>query len=175
MILKREKSVLLIIDMQDKLEKAIPNFSTVTHTLFKATQIADKLDIPRLVTEHYPEGLGKTVEKLQHENTLVKYSFAAPVQDMFTKLNDESKDTFVLGGVESHVCVFQTALTLLEQGKKVCLLSDGVASRDSGHRQQALNQLHALGAWVLPLESVAFMWLENCRHPEFKSVLALIK
>lgn len=167
--------VFVTIDMQAKLASAIADFDAVATTLLKAKTVASLLDIPYIVTEHYKQGLGATLSSLEGNNTIQKNTFATPAQSVAECVGGYERQVYVLGGVEAHVCVMQSALALLSAGKQVVVLADGVASRNPLNKQLALEHLRQVGAWILPFESVAFLCLESCEHPQFKAVLKLIK
>lgn len=168
-------AVFVTIDMQQRLSSAISQFNDVVAVLLKAKAIAELLDIPYLVTEHYRQGLGPTLSSLTSLNVIQKNTFATPAEALIKLVNNTQRHVYVLGGVEAHVCVLQSALALLAAGQHVVVLADGIASRNPENKQLALAHLREQGAWILPFESVAFQCLESCEHPKFKPVLELIK
>ncbi|MFC3032865.1 isochorismatase family protein [Pseudoalteromonas fenneropenaei] len=172
----RHNSVLLIVDMQAKLAPAISEFTAAAEVLSKTQHIAKLMQIPCVLTEQNPAGLGTSISMLQTTLRVEKHTFATPVAELQQVLGAAfERNTFVLGGVESHVCVLQTAEALLQAGKQVVLLADGVASRKPENVNWALQHLRQLGAAVLPYESVVFKWLESCQDAHFKAALQQIK
>jgi len=180
--INRNDSLLLMIDMQEKLFVAMKE--NIQEMLKKNSIIllktAGELNIPVIVTEQYRKGLGSTLPELsslcEGSPNLEKLFFNCikddGIKDAIVK---SGKKTVILTGIESHICVFQTALTLLEMNYKVVIASDGVASRRKHDWKTALKALNAAGAVVYPTESIAFMLIEKAGTPEFKALSPLFK
>ncbi len=176
-------SVLVLIDIQTRLAAAMSEEARrkVLHNAAILLQTATLLDIPVLVSEQYPKGLGKTMPSLTHylpagtqhfEKTCFSAMKAKGFQPAIKKLK---RPQIILTGMETHVCVLQTALELTTAGWQVFVVEDAVCSRNASHSAQALTRLHAAGVIISTTESVVFEWLGDAKHPHFKSITALIR
>ncbi|KAJ1872835.1 hypothetical protein H4R99_006396 [Coemansia sp. RSA 1722] len=141
----------------------------------KASQI---LSVPLIVTEQYPKGLGHTVSEIDITHAKIveaksKFSMYTPmVQE---KLQELSIKSVVLYGIESHVCVLQTCLDLLENNYEVHVLADGVSSMNYPEIEIALKRMDKCGAMVVSSESVLFQLTNDAANPNFKAISALVK
>jgi len=141
---------------------------------------AAEFNIPLIITEQYRKGLGTTIPEL---NSMAETSLNLEKIHFDCMKNDEIKEaivksekrTVVITGIESHICVLQTSLSLLASGLKVVIASDGVASRRKQDYKSALRILSDAGAIVYPTETIAFMLLEKAGTPEFKKLSPLFK
>lgn len=169
-------SVLLVIDIQSRLMPAIANEKEVVGNATKLLTASRLLDVPTLVTEQNPNGLGSTVPELAtgHARTVFKDTFDACEEPGFMELLPDAAKVIVVG-CEAHVCVMQTVLGLLAQGRDVAVTSDAIGSRTSGNRDAALNRMARHGADLVTTEMVLFEWLQSSRHEHFKPVLDLVR
>ena len=177
-----ENSCLMIVDIQKKLsavmpEKVINRLKSNADVLLTA---ADRLNIPVIVTMQYPKGLGDVEnfvkDKLNEKSKCFeKTSFsclgAEGLPEHLEKLN---KKQIIMIGLESHICVLQSAIELTEKGYDVFVVSDAIASRKLTSYETSLTRLEQANIWLLNTESVLFEWLRNASHPEFKSLSKLI-
>jgi nicotinamidase-related amidase len=180
--LKREDAFLLVVDIQEKLFNTMKE--KVQEILKRNASIllnsALKMSIPVIVSEQYRKGLGLTISGLQDyisdEDNYEKIHFDctrdAALCDAIEK---KGKKTAIIAGIESHICVFQTAVSLIDRGYNVVIASDAVASRRKNDWQQALAMLGNAGALVYPTETIVFMLLEKAGTPEFKYLSPLFK
>ncbi len=171
---------LVLIDVQEKLLRVMHNPETTVKNCSILIQIANALDIPVLWCQQYPVALGPTSPRLTENLTrsfpIDKRSFSCCGSTEFTeKLHSLQVDTAVLCGVETHVCVFQTAMDLLRQGLKVQVIADAVDSRSEQNKQIALNRLAANGVVISSTEMLLFELLRTSEHPQFKALSALIR
>lgn len=179
-ILNIENSLLLIIDVQEKLVNTLDKDIIVKRTA-SLTNAAKILGIPILVTEQYPKGLGSTVSQVKQnlsENTKIfeKTSFSALKEPGFTEiLKTYNKKQIVICGIETHICVHQTASDLIAEGYEVYIVKDACASRNKYEFKQGIERMQENGANISCLEIVLFEWLKNAKHPNFKEIQALIK
>jgi len=182
--MNRKMSQLILIDIQDKVMAPIGDAAHLTEILARLVKFARRLGIPVTVTEHYPEGLGRTVEGLRREfgpdtPILQKQHFScladAALHHHLEDLRDLGRGQAVVAGIEAHVCVAQTALDLIVEGYQVFIVADAVASRTAGSRDIALQRLRQAGAFIVDSEMVLFEWLEMSGTPEFKDLHPLIK
>lgn len=182
MLCEAQQSVLLIIDIQTRLASAMPDKalqSVIKHTGF-LLQSADMLDIPVIRTEQYPSGLGDTLPEVQkhiwQDVRLEKSCFSCCGAEGFDKtLSPLDKKQVILAGMESHVCVLQTAMELKDVGYDVFVVNDAVCSRTKHNHKNALQRMHQAGVIITNTESVMFEWLRDASHPKFKDISKLLR
>ncbi len=176
MLMKAEQSTLLLVDVQAKLMPAISQGMEVVERCTLLATIAGLLEVPVIATEQVPDKLGPNVESVRElcHHTVSKYHFDACPDGLIDAL-PEGRQHIVIGGCETHVCMLQTALSLLDAGYKVWVVADATGSRNDFDRDVALDRLHQSGARIVTTEMVAFEWMVDCRHPRFRDVQALIK
>lgn len=177
-----KNSVLMIIDIQERLTTAMP--AGVRDRVIEQVSVlltaADCLSLPVVVTEQYPKGLGPTeadLKKLLPADTPIieKTQFSsAAVSDVMAFLEKSGRKQVFLAGMETHICVLQTALGLLELGYEVFVIEDAVSSRAKGNQFNALQRMRLAGAVITNLESTLFEWLGDASHPAFKKLAKLI-
>ena len=174
-------SHLVIIDTQTRLTAAMkePVREQVIANSSRLCQAATLLDIPITHTEQYPQGLGETEPALQTylaSEAIEKTSFSCCKTEPFpSRLAQERRRQIVLCGMESHVCVLQTAMHLKQLGYQVFVVEDAVCSRHKHHHKNALQRLHQAGIVVSSTESTLFEWLQNASHEHFKVISRLIR
>lgn len=153
-----------------------PPGETVVDRCATLATIARLLSVPVLATEQIPQKLGRNRAAVRDgcDITLDKTYFDACPDGLIERL-PEGRQHIVIGGCEAHVCMLQTALSLLDAGYKVWVVADACGSRQPLDRDVALNRLARSGATVVTLEMVAFEWMRHCNHPRFREVQALIK
>ena len=178
--LNAENSLVLIIDIQERLVGALDKDIVVSKAV-KVASAANALSIPVVVTEQYPKGLGNTVEPLKAvlpENTEIveKTSFNTLLEDgMKERIASYGKKQIVIFGIETHICVHQTAAALLEEGYEVYVIKDACASGNKYEFKQGIEAMHQNGVKVSCVEIALFEWLKGAKNPKFKEVQALIK
>jgi nicotinamidase-related amidase len=177
MLLSAERSVLLLIDLQQRLMPVIHDAGPVTARAARLAEAAQLLDVPVIATEQYPAGLGPTVAALAGypRATLAKTSFSAAGDPGFQELLPAGTREIVIAGVETHVCVLQTALDLLGSRHRVILAADAAGSRDPADHQAAVDRARQHGVEVVTSEMVLFEWLRDSRHPGFRPVQKLLR
>lgn len=180
-MLNIENSLVVIIDAQVKLAAATKyGLETVINTA-KLAKAANILSVPIVVTEQYPAGLGHTVAEVKNELTednfiTEKTSFCAADEAEFAdKIKNSGKKQIVICGIETHICVLQTAVELLNQGFEVYVVKNCCASRKKEDYKCGLELLKQYGAKITNLEITLFEWLKTSKHPNFKEIQALIK
>lgn len=179
-ILKKETSALLIIDLQEKILPVIRNVDNVIENTIKLIKGFKTLNLPIYFTEQYPKGLGPTSTKILSElkgyNAIQKMSFSCfGAEDLFTELRSKKLHQIIVSGVESHVCVQQTVLDLLANDFQVNVAADAVSSRREFDFQISLDRMRTLGAEITTTESILFELLEVCGTPEFKEISRIVK
>jgi nicotinamidase-related amidase len=184
MLLARDKSQLLIIDVQDKLLGAISGKDRVVERCVRLVRGARLLRIPITLSEQYPQGLGPTVDPIREAVAnagfvVDKVEFSClrsePLRDRLHELRRQGRPQIVIGGIEAHVCVLQTAIDLEAQGFEAFVVADAIGSRSKVNRKLAISRLARSGADVVDSEMVLFEWLERAGTPKFKELQALIK
>jgi len=180
-MLNIEDSALVIIDIQEKLVSASKYGLETATNMTKIAKTANILQIPTVVTEQYPKGLGQTVAELNDalpEKTykVEKASFSAMLESEFAgKIRTLGKKQIVIGGIETHICVLQTAADLIKEGFEVYIVKDCCASRNKKEYKAGLELMMQYGAKLTCTEIVLFEWLKTSKHPNFKAIQALIK
>ena len=170
----------LIIDIQDKLVKMVNN-KLITDNAIKIAKTVRILNLPTIITEQYPKGLGATVAEVASEfpqNTPVfeKTAFnALETEGVLDKIKSYGKKQIVICGIETHICVHQTAAALLREGFEVYVVKDACASRNKYEFKQGIELMAQNGAKVSCVEIVLFEWLKTAKNPHFKEIQALIK
>lgn len=178
-MISSENSLFLIIDIQEKLVKMLENDDIVKNT-FVISKACDVLNIPVVVTEQYPKGLGETVLDIKSALSNAKYfektSFSAlQNEDVLNEIEKSSKKQIIICGIEAHICVLQTAVELVDKGFEVYLLNDCSASRKNSDYLSAVEFLKQKGVKIVNKEIALFMFLRSSKHPNFKELQALIK
>jgi hypothetical protein len=174
-------SQLAIVDIQVKLSTAMPKeaMKSVIKSAGVLVQASNLLAIPVIVTEQYPQGLGETVQELSqyllNSKPITKSVFSACGEPKFNQQLHRDKSQIIIIGMETHICVLQTALDLLAQGKQVFVVEDAVISRDASNQSNALKRLHSAGCVITNTESVLFEWLGDANHEAFKTLSKLIR
>jgi nicotinamidase-related amidase len=174
--LDADRTALVVIDVQEGFRKAIPDFDGVASATATLIEGAEAVGIPVLISEQYPKGLGETVpEVAEHlpEGTrpLEKVVFSAAEADGFDL---EGRDQALICGIETHVCVNQTALDLLADGIDVQVAEDAVGSRTKENKRVGLHKMERSGAEITSVETALFELLGRAGTDEFKRVQRLI-
>ena len=180
MLLDAQRSVLLIVDVQQALLPAMADSARVVRGASILMRAALRLGIPVVVSQQYPKGLGPTAPELAAlapaGSVVDKMHFScaadAAVAD---RLRQPGRDQVVLAGIEAHVCVLQSALGLKEMGLAPFVAADATCSRTEASHQAAMARLAAAGVTVGTVEMALFEWLHRAGTPEFKELSALIK
>jgi len=171
------RSALLLVDFQARLMPAIEDGAAALANARRLIDAARIIDIPLLATEQNAKGLGPTsAELLDGVDVPVfhKTSFDACRMPGFLDRLPDRPDLVVVG-CETHVCVLQTALGLIDAGRRVWLVRDAVGSRRAESKETAIRRLERHGAEIVTTEMVVFEWLQTAEHPRFRDALALVK
>jgi nicotinamidase-related amidase len=179
-LLDRQRAALAVIDMQEAFRAIIGDFDDMTTRIATLVQAAQLLNLPLIVTEQYPKGLGHTVPEIagyfpEGTTPIEKLSFSAcGVQEFDTRLRERHVEQVILCGIEAHICVSQTAHDLLQNGYQVHLLSDAVTTRLPRNCEIGINKMAKAGAIISSIETALF---ELCPAgtPEFKQMQTLVK
>lgn len=170
----------LMIDMQEKFAPHIFEMDKITNKARILVEGLQALGVPLTVNEQYPKGLGHTVETLSAvlgDASVFEKSAFSSVDDEPTwrHLAMQNRHHVLLFGIETHVCVQQTALDLLDNGMQPVIISDATSSRDPYDRKIALRRMRRAGAVVTTVEAILFELLRSSKDPAFKSISALVK
>lgn len=183
-LLRRETAVLCVIDIQERLAAAMVEREAVIEAARKLILSARRLNVPIVLTEQYPRGIGPTepavMQALQDDyQPLEKLHFScwneASFAERLSRLAEQGRTQVLLCGMEAHVCVLQTCLDLLANGYQVQVVADGVCSRDASHKHLALAQMRQAGAAVSSVEAAVYQLLRRAGTPEFKDLLPLFR
>lgn len=176
LLLKRENSILIVIDFQTKLADVMNEKEKTEDKISRLIQIASILKTPVLITQQYTKGLGQTTEKLinvtDNFDPIEKQTFSCFKEPKFMKALKLYPDRrqLVITGIESHVCVLQTVLEGKELGYYPFVVADGVTSRNLSDYKFALNRMNSAKVPVVTYEMIAFEWLTRAGTTEFKEV-----
>jgi nicotinamidase-related amidase len=182
MLIRADESCLVVIDMQERL---VPAMQAPARTIRNARTLvtaADALDIPVILTEQYPKGLGATVPELAKvaaaagATVLPKMHFSCMEDRGFARaFRATGRRQAVLAGMEAHICVMQTAAEMMEKGIEVFVVTDATSSRTLESEKACLDRLQASGAGIVTTEMVVFEWLGRAGTDAFRALLPLIK
>ncbi len=170
------RAALLVVDVQEGFRKAIPGFDRVAAAVATMVRGAVATELPIVVTEQYPKGLGATVAEVARwlpggAEPLAKTVFSAAAADGFDL---GGREQAIVCGIEAHVCVNQTVLDLLDRGIEVHVVSDAVGSRSERNRELGLVRAERAGAWPTSVETALFELLGEAGTPRFKEVQRLV-
>ncbi len=173
-MLERDRTALVVVDVQEGFRKAIPDFETVARRTATLVEGARILGLPVVVTEQYPKGLGRTAPEvgLDGEPVLEKSVFAASCAEGFDL---DGRDQALICGIEAHVCVHQTVEDLAARGVEVHLVADAVASRDPANKAVALERAERAGAVPTTTEMALLELCGRAGTDEFKAIQRLIR
>jgi nicotinamidase-related amidase len=178
-MLKRENAILVFIDVQGKLSERVDGAGALFVNLRRLLEGMESLGVPVIFTEQIPEKLGPTRGEFQEfivDPPIAKSSFGCCGEPQFFQtLEKTGRKQVILCGIETHVCVYQTALQLMESGHKVYVVADAVSSRDPANKMLALRRLEHEGVRLTGTESLLFELLSDAKDPAFKAVLNIIK
>ena len=173
-LMKRDCSSLLIIDVQTRLAPAIHDGQRVVEHCIWLAGVAERVGVPVVVTEHFPTKIGETVPELKAATTgahyVTKEFFSAKADGCLSGTAIEERQQVVVCGTEAHVCVLQTALDLCAAGKDVFVVAEASGSRLPAHRELGFARMRQYGIEIVAHEMVAFEWLEKGGTDLFRAV-----
>jgi nicotinamidase-related amidase len=179
-LLDRKRAAFAVIDMQEAFRPMIAEFEEVAARIALMVQACKLLNVPTVVTEQYPKGLGSTVNEIATHlpeglETIEKLSFSAcGVQEFDLWLRERHVEQVLICGIEAHICVSQTTHDLIQNGYQVHLLTDAVAARLPRNREVGIAKMIRAGAVGSSIEMALFE-LCNAGTPEFKQMQGLVK
>lgn len=179
-MLHKEDTILVLIDIQGKLARIVDQSEFVIQNISNVVQGAKVLGLPILWLEQYPKGLGTTVEEIaQHlteEQPIEKITFSAyDTPEFVEQLEGTGRKKVLIAGIETHICVYQTAAQLLANGYDVEILADCVSSRTALSREIGLEKMKQLGAKLTTVEMALFEMQQIAKGDEFKAISKIIK
>ncbi len=180
MRIKRENCTALIIDIQEKLFPLMAEKELLLANCKKLIEGLKVLQIPLFVTQQYSKGLGGTIHEIRRLfdsfSFIEKNTFSCMDEAQYLEALERSgKSNILILGIESHVCVLQTAIDLKERGYQPVVVSDCVSSRDPAEKQVALQRFALEGITVSTVESILFELTRTSSAPEFKSISNLVR
>jgi nicotinamidase-related amidase len=170
------RAALVVVDVQEGFRRAIPGFDGIAAATATLVRGAEAMEVPIVVTEQYPTGLGATVPEVADAlpagvEPLPKTVFSAASADGFGL---RGREQAIVCGIESHVCVNQTVLELLDDGIEVHVVADAVGSRTEANRELGLAKAERAGAWLTSVETALFELLGEAGTDRFKTVQRLV-
>jgi nicotinamidase-related amidase len=173
---------LLVVDIQDRLWPHIHGNEKILRRVSQMIRVCGRLELPILVTEQYKKGLGQSIPLVKEGlmrfgayNPIEKQAFSCFGEPHFVEAIERANiETLALVGIESHVCVMQTALDALDRGIDVFYVAEATGSRDKHHKKEAIHRVRDAGAIVGSVEMFAFEALRTAEHPKFKEVQKVI-
>jgi len=179
-LLDPQNAALLVVDVQERFRSAMADFASMVSGCVRLVRACRLLELPILLTEQYPKGLGRTVpeirEALGEERIPEKTAFSSyGCAGIPERLRALGARWVVVCGIETHVCVSQSVHDLLAAGYRVQVAVDAVESRRAADREIALRRMEQAGAILTTTEMAAFELLSDSRHPRFKEVQAIFK
>ncbi len=178
--LTRGRTILVVVDIQERFRDLIHNIDGVLASTTRLIKFAQVLGIPILTTEHYSRGLGVTVTELrnlfQPFKPLEKIHFSCHGDEGFRKaLATSGRDQIILCGIETHVCIYQTAADLMRDGKQVAVAMDAVSSCSAANRQIGLDRMAEIGVQNMGVQMLMFELLGKAGTGDFREVSGLLK
>jgi nicotinamidase-related amidase len=174
MLLDADRSVLLIVDLQERLLPAIQEGTRVLEHCLWLVRLAQRMQVPVVASEQYPSGLGRSVpilrEVLPAAAFVEKLFFSCLGEGALRAHPEYHRAQWIVAGTEAHVCVMQTVLDLGAAGKNVFVVSEAVGSRNPLDRDLALARMRRSGAEIVSREMVAFEWLKRAGTDLFRQI-----
>ncbi len=176
MLISRDNSLLLIIDVQERLAPAMDSPREVITNCSRLTGIAKALNVPFLITEQYPKGLGQTMIDIRQEAGedtvyLEKSEFSCLKNDaLAASIRSTGKKQIIIAGIEAHICVLQTAIDLKDAGFDVFVVSDACSSRNPLQVVIAYQRMMRHGIDIVSSEMVFFEWMQKAGTEEYKTL-----
>jgi nicotinamidase-related amidase len=182
MLIHAHESCLIVIDMQERLVPAMQAPARTIRNARVLIKAAQELAVPVLLTEQYPKGLGSTVPELAKAAAAAKAAILPKMHfscmedpDFAAVFKATGRRQAVIAGMEAHICVMQTAVSLMDQDYEVFVVTDATSSRTLESEKACLDRLQASGAGIVTTEMVVFEWLGQAGTQAFKALLPLIK
>jgi nicotinamidase-related amidase len=175
MLLNKEDSLLLLVDVQEKLTPAVLDCDAFILRCEWLLKLARRVGVPLLVSEQYPQGLGLTLKQFhpyfKQQECIEKVAFSCMSEAKYVeRIKQLQKKQLILIGIETHVCVLQTALEMIKDGYDVFVVVDAVSCRGEQNMKYGLKRMKHAGVHLVTAEMVFFEWLRKAGTPEFKEL-----
>lgn len=178
-IFNKEDSLYICVDLQEKLMPAVSNVDNLIKNTNILLKTADIYNIPVLVTEQYPKGLGYTDNRIElpknHKLFSKDYFSVFGAENFVNEFNLLDKKNIIVFGIETHVCVYYSVFHLIENGYNVCVVADACSSRTEENKRIALEQMKKIGANIINTEMALFWHIEGSKVNNFKDLSKLLK
>lgn len=179
-LISKEGTVLIVIDVQEKIFPHISDKEGILKNIEKLIRFAEIMKIPILLTEQYPKGLGCTIPEVKklipQIQPIERMEFGCFGSEKFKEsLKKLEVQTLILTGIETHICISQTAIEGVDLGYRLCVVSDAVSSRNLDDKAVGLDRLRESGVTIVSTEMLIYELLKKAGTPEFKETLKLIK
>ncbi len=178
----RENTQAMLIDVQERLAPHIYDNENIVKKIVTLLKGLQALDIPIMLNEQYKKGLGETLPEIlavladNNSKSFEKVTFSAcDNDDSWNHLAQQNRSIVLLFGVETHVCVLQTALDLLDNGMQPVIIGDAVGSRFPYDKKQAIRRIRRAGGVITTVETILFELCRSSKDPAFKTISNLIK
>jgi nicotinamidase-related amidase len=178
--LDAKDTVLVLIDFQERLFPVMHDKEKLLQNLLKLVKGMQVLEVPIIVTEQYPKGLGPTIPEIKallpEMKAIEKVCFSCCDEPAFmTALETLKRKQIVIAGIEAHICVYQTAMALAKAGYEIQIVNDGVASRDAENKAAAMTKMGGSGIGLTTTEMALFELLKIAKGDKFKAISAIVK
>ena len=178
-LLDAKNTALIIMDVQEKLIRAIPNSEELIFNISRISEACDSLKVTKFVTEQNPEKLGLSVKEILKDNDLINISkmrfSCAECENLIRELKLRKIKNLLLVGVETHICILQSAFDLTRVGFNVQVIRDAVSSRKNYEHETAINRMSHSGIQVTTIETAIFELCRTALHPKFRDLSSIIK
>jgi nicotinamidase-related amidase len=179
-MLKIANTAIVMIDMQTKLWNVMAEKETLLENAQKLVKGMQVLGVPIILTEQNPKGLGPTLPELTQlmpgTTAIAKFCFSCHENQSFEQaIRQSQRNQILICGIEAHICVYQTALDLIEHGYEVQVIADAVSSRAIRNRDITLTRLKTEGAKLTTVEMLIYELMQTAESPYFKELLKVIK
>jgi nicotinamidase-related amidase len=173
-------TMLLICDIQEVFRYRIENFDNMVENCAYLIEVAKILNIPLIVTEQNPEALGNTINEIKNvlpENISIqkKESFSMVNEGLLKKISDKEIKSVIIIGIETHICILQTALELRKEGIDVHIILEAVSSQRISDKELAISRMVQSNIFITGFESIVFQLLKSSKHVNFKEIIKIIK
>lgn len=179
-MLTRDKAALLLVDIQGELARTVWEANLIYKNWVKLTRTAQLLQLPIVLLEQNPQGLGSTIPEIRallgDQPAIEKMSFNACLNEKFLKeLKTTGREQILVAGIEAHVCVYQTVTGLIKENYQTYVASDAVSSRTAWNRQIALESMKEQGAIITTTEMALFEMIKTSEDELFRQFIKIVK
>jgi nicotinamidase-related amidase len=178
--LDQSRALLLVVDVQEKFRPHIDGWAPMVAHVAALARGCQALDVPIIVTEQYPKGLGATIDELAEPldgvEPIEKLTFSSlGAQEVVDQLEQYGRDQIIVCGIEAHVCVQQSVADVLRSGRQAHVALDAIASRTASSREVGVRRMRAAGMVPSGVELALFEMMVSADHPRFKDISALVR